>query len=354
MTTVAANDLVGWASSVFQSLGFSATDATAIGRNLAYAELRGLPGHGFVRTEVYVQRTRAGGIRPAAQIEIEGDAGALVTLNANGAAGQVSGVRAATIAIERAKKYGVGLVFVRRANHFGATAFYSELIADAGLVGVVACNSDKAVCAPGGGRRVLGTNPLSVAAPMPSVARPVLDMATSEVSLGKLIIAAAADQAIPSTWAVDAMGVPTTDPKRGMEGALLPAGGPKGFGLAFAIDMLLAAGGAQTSPFVDPLYGDPSAVQDLGQLFLAISPDLAESSPEAGSFEDRIGDLIDAVHKSGPSPAGREALFPGEPELRSQILAEGRVPYPASLAAALKDIAVAHRIPLPAATTWDC
>src|SRR5690606_19652245 len=105
---------------------------------------------------------RAGGINSAGKASITEDLGALAIVDAEHVAGASSGIFAADLAIARASEHGVGCVIVRNSNHFGVAAFYGNRIADAGLLGIVACNTDKVMCAPSGGHAVLGTNPLSV------------------------------------------------------------------------------------------------------------------------------------------------------------------------------------------------
>ena len=330
-----------WGATVFATAGLHPDHAQIVAENLAYAESRGVSGHGFVRTQIYLDRIRAGGIRIDPTMTVVHDHGAMRVLDAGGAAGQASALLAVETAIGLATAFGIGCVIVRGANHFGAAAHFSEMIADAGMLGIVACNTDKAMCAPFGGARVLGTNPISIAVPVDGASRPVLDMATSEVSLGKLVVAAQKGDRIPLGWAVDAAGTPTESANEGLEGALLPSGGPKGFGLAFMVDMLAAIGGAETSPRIAPLYGDPAQVQNLGQLFIAIRTD-SDGGPD---FTSRVNLLVDDVHASGPGPAGHEALFPGEPELRRRIAGEGwfdmSEPVAVTLAALGRDTGVA-------------
>lgn len=327
-TMVEASALEDWATEVLQLAGLSAEDGRTIARNLSAAEIRGLPGHGFLRLPIYLDRLKAGGIVAGAEFEIMRDSGALVLADGHGAPGQVTAHRAAALAVDRGRTHGVGLVIVRGANHFGAAAPFADLIADAGMVGVVACNTDPAMCGPGGGRRVLGTNPIAIAAPTAPARRPVLDMATSHVSLGKLL---AGGEEIPTGWAVDAEGRPTASAADGIAGALLPAGGAKGFGLAFMIDVLLAAGGAAVSPRVSPLYGDPSTVQDIGVMMLALRADVE-------GFAESISGLVDAVHASGIDLGGSPVLFPGEPELERVRSAAGRIGVPRTLRRTIADL----------------
>ncbi|HEX4400024.1 MAG TPA: Ldh family oxidoreductase [Galbitalea sp.] len=315
---IETDDLRRWACDVFVAVGLSLRDAETTVDNLIFAERRGVRTHGFMRLPIYVERILGGGIDPHAETRIERDLGALAILDAGNGIGAVSGRDATQLAIERASRYGIGCAIVSRANHFGAAAYYANLMADAGLFGIAVCNTDKAMGPPFGGRPVLGTNPVAMAVPLPAPERPQLDMATSEASFGKVLLAVQDKREIPLGWAVDSRGRPTTSATDAVEGALLPTGGPKGFGLAFMIDALVALSGASVSPEAMPMYGDRSQPQKLGLAFIAIRADAAVSPDD---YAAAIRGLVSAVHASGPGPTGVDALAPGEPELAKQASA---------------------------------
>jgi LDH2 family malate/lactate/ureidoglycolate dehydrogenase len=315
-----------------------------VASSLALAERRGVTSHGFMRLKTYVDRVRAGGINRGAKVRVEADLGALVVLDANDGPGASTGVYATDVVIERARAHGVACVVARNASHFGAAGFFTNRIADAGLVGLAVCNTESVMCAPGGGRPVLGTNPLAVAVPLPGGARPQLDMATTTASQGKLLAAARQGEQIPLGWAVDAAGRPTTSPVAGLAGALMPGGGPKGFGLAFAIDALLAVGGANVSPAASPLDGDPAVPQGVGHLFLAFRADAAGS---LDAYRERISGLVDAIHASGIDGGGPSPVAPGEPELAYECRSGGALALPDALVAELRSIGTQTEVPFP-------
>jgi len=341
---IALDELRRWTADVFTSIGVPADTTEAVVDNLAFAEARGVRSHGFIRVPIYVERIIGGGIDAQARPSISRDEGALVILDAAHGPGAATGVVATNLVIERAKSYGIGCALVRDANHFGAAAYYTESMADAGCFGIAACNTDKAMCAPFGGSPVLGTNPLSIAVPVPAARRPQLDMATSEVSLGKVLLAAQAHRDIPLGWAVDTAGAPTTSAHAALAGALLPSGGPKGFGLAFMIDALVALAGATTSPRAGEMYGERSQSQELGLAFIAIRGD---AGVEPSTYERAIDDLVNDVHASGPGPTGVPALVPGEPELAQAGAFDGTVSVDGELRDELSRIGVTTGVPLP-------
>jgi LDH2 family malate/lactate/ureidoglycolate dehydrogenase len=323
-----------FATEVLSRAGLDEADARVVAASLIFAELRGVKTHGLLRLGIYVERILAGGINGKAKADIVADLGALVIIDADAAAGAVSGTYACDIAVERAREHGVGCVIIRNGNHFGASAFFTNRIADAGLLGLAACNTESVMSAPGGGRPVLGTNPLAVAVPLPYASRPQLDMATTTVSQGALLVAKANNESIPLGWAVDVNGQPTTSPFEGLAGALTPAGGPKGFGLAFVVDTLVALAGANVSPSVTALDADPKIQQQLGQFFMAIRADAADS---LDGYQERIGALVDAIHNSGID--GSQPMAPGEPETKREHQSNGKFALSPSTIEALSTIA---------------
>jgi LDH2 family malate/lactate/ureidoglycolate dehydrogenase len=340
----ALEDLEAWARAVLVRAGLEDHDAGVVAASLAFAERRGVASHGLLRLGTYVRRIQAGGINRTAKVRVDADLGALVVLDADDGPGACTGMYATDLAIDRAGRHGIACIIARNAGHFGAAGLFTNRMADAGLVGLAMCNTESVMCAPAGGRPVLGTNPLAVAVPLPADARPQLDMATTTASQGKLLAAAQQGNEIPLGWAVDAMGRPTTSPAEGLAGALLPGGGPKGFGLAFAIDALLAVGGANVSPGVAALSGDPATPQRVGHLFLALRADAAGSLDD---YRERIAALVDAVHASGLDPGAPPPMVPGEPELAHERRVSGRIELSEPLRATLEGIGAETGVPLP-------
>src|SRR5690606_8334154 len=160
----------------------------------------------------------------------------------------------------------------------------------------------------------------------------VLDMATSEAAMGKIRMAARSGAAIPPTWAVRADGSATTDPEEAIAGMLLPAAGPKGFGLAFMIDLMcgLLSGGASAGQ-VQPLYGDPARPYDCSHLFIAI--DLGHFG-DAETLAARAAEAAQAVRDGRRAPGVDRLFTPGEPEWDRRRRAAGTV----SLSPAVADM----------------
>jgi len=317
--------LRNWSKELLTAAGLEVDAARDTVANLEYAERRGHTSHGYLRLPTYVNRVRAGGINRTPSIVAISDSAVLAVVDADAAIGAHSAIWCTDLAVAKATDVGAGIVIARNASHFGAAGMYTDRMAAAGFAGIAACNTDAVMSAPFGGRAVLGTNPISIAVPGAGGVRPNLDMASSAVAHGKVVAARNAGNSVPNGWVVDADGHGTTDPAAGLAGALLPSAGPKGFGLAFMIDCLVAIGGARTSNEVGALYGNPAVRQELGHIFIAIAVDHVQTPSQ---YSDRVAALTAAVHASETSGSTQPPLVPGEPSRERFIAAAAWTPVP--------------------------
>lgn len=298
--------------SVFGALGFEPADAAQIASALVEADLRGVSSHGVMLVPMYVDRLNAGGVTRERRLDVLHDAGAAMVVDARGGMGQLSSPQAMGLAIERAGQFGIGLVSVRNAHHFGAASRWAMQASQAGCLGIAMSNTTPLMPAPGGAERIVGNNPLAIAVPTGAGTGIVLDMALSAVALGKIRLAASAGQSIPDTWATDSSGLPTTDPESAVLGMLLPAAGHKGFGLALMIDVLTGVlSGGGWGEQVRPLYREPDRPNDCAHMFLAIDPELLGGIDE---FRSRSSALADRVRGSATAPGVDRLYLPGEIE----------------------------------------
>ena len=322
-TETAADALSALVARLFVAAGLSADAAQTVADGLVDAELEGTTSHGVMLVDMYLGRIRQGSVSTRETATVVSDRGAAVVLDAGHALGQLTADQAIEIAVERARRFGAGIVAVRHAFHFGTARRYARAAAEMGCIGIVACNTRPLMPAPGGAERIVGNNPLAIAVPSDGPIPIVLDMATSEAAMGKIRMAAKAGEAIPPGWAVGNDGAPTTDPAAAVAGMLLPAAGAKGFGLAFLIDLMcgLLSGGAIGSG-VKPLYGDFAVPYDCSHLFMAI--DVAHFGDPA---RFRIAAAAAAEQlRGGRAASGVAQLYaPGEIEWRRREHAAGRV-----------------------------
>jgi LDH2 family malate/lactate/ureidoglycolate dehydrogenase len=197
---------------------------------------------------------------------------------------------------------------------------------DAGFIGLIFTNASASMPPWGGTRAILGTGPLAVGFPGGLRGPFLLDMSPSVAARGKIRKALRRREKIPEGYAFDSEGQPTTDPEKALQGVILPAGGPKGSGLAMMIDILSGiltgaafAGGVgdQETNFDHP--------QNVGHFVMALRPNLFVPSVE---FESRMDTLVERIHLCPTTNTSTEVLIPGEPEAREHVLRQKTgIPY---------------------------
>lgn len=303
--------LTAFASAVLQAVGLSEVDAQTVAWALITANVEGIDTHGISRLALYARRVRAGLAAARPDLQWTYPAPALALLNADNALGPVAAVAAMDEAVHIAKAQGVGMVAVAHTNHAAALSAYTERAAAAGCLAFMVCNTPPGIPPWGGRVAFLGTNPLAFSAPGPTPDDPpvVVDMATSVVARGNIIMAARQGQAIPEGWAVDAEGNSTTDAKAALAGAVLPMAGAKGYALALMIEILSAiVPGSSWGPHVRSPYDDWTAPTDAGLWCLAIHLG-AIMPPEV--YEQRLGGMFTALRQT-PTMPGQQIRIPGE------------------------------------------
>ncbi|MFD1427726.1 ureidoglycolate dehydrogenase [Kroppenstedtia sanguinis] len=290
--------------------GVPENDAAKVADVLVHADLRGVNSHGSLRTEQYVTRLEAGSINPAPDIGFSATGPVTGVVDGDDGLGHVVGDFAMDRAIGMAKENGVGMVTAMNSSHCGALSYFVQKAADAGLIGIAMTHTDKIVVPFGGKESFLGTNPIAYGVPAKGEKPLILDMATSNVALGKVLQSEAEGKEIPPGWGVDDEGREVTDPSRVK--SLVPFGGPKGYGLALIVDIfsgLLA--GAAFGPHISKMYGDYDKKRKLGHYFCAINP---ANFTDPDTFLDQMDRMIRELHEVPPAEGFERVLVPGEIE----------------------------------------
>ena len=287
-----------------------ADDAALLVDSLLEAELKGVSSHGLNRLPTYVKRLKAQLVKATAEIITERDMGAIAVVDGNHSIPQVIGHRAMAMAIEKARRYGIGAVLAKNSGHFGMTSAYGLRAADQNMIAVVLSNVTPLMPPAGGSSKLLGNNPLAVVAP--TKGDPIVtDMGMSKVVLGKLLVAKSQGKKIPLDWALDKDGNPTDDPGEALQGLLLPIAGPKGYSLIVAIEILTGVLAGAYGWQVKSLY-DFSAPENISHFFLAV--DIKAFLPLEEYFS-RIEDFRLGIKNSRKAPGTEEIYLPGEIEL---------------------------------------
>ncbi|KAA9085443.1 Ldh family oxidoreductase [Microbacterium radiodurans] len=318
--TLPAEHLRGATAAIFVSAGLTREDADAVSHHLVGADEAGVPSHGILLVPMYIDRLLAGSVSAGGPSTVVSDSGAVAVIDANHVFGQLSAAAAMDLAIAKARTHGVGVVTVRHAFHFGRASVYADAAAGEGMIGVAACNTRPMMPAVGGAEPVVGNNPIAIAVPGDGAHGFTLDMALSEVALGKIRLADARGESIPDHWATDDAGRATTDPAAAISGMLLPMGGAKGFGLALVVEALtgVLSGGA-VGREVTGLYADPSVANDSAQFFLALD---VSRFVEPTQFADGLRRLVEPVLESRARPDANPIRLPGHGARRRAERAE--------------------------------
>lgn len=305
-----AERLAAAVTDIFTALGIARGDAALVAHDIVLADLEGVASHGVMLVPMYVDRILQGSVSNKRQGELVSDNRTAIVIDAGNALGQITAHQAVTLAVARAKEFGMASVAVRNAFHFGTAGRYARLMAEQDCVGIVMSNTRPLMPATGGAEAITGNNPIAIALPSAGEFPVEVDMALSATAMGKIRLAAAAGRDIPADWAMAADGKPTTDPNEAIKGMLAPAAGPKGFGLAFVIDLLCGGlSGGAIGAEVRPLYGDPAEPYRCSQLFLAI---YTGAFPAGASFAKRVSEQAQRVTDSRRAPGTSRLYAPGE------------------------------------------
>lgn len=307
---------------LFTERGVPQARAATAAAALCHGDLCGYESHGmFNLTRLYLPQLAAGRIDPGAEPQVLTDLGACAVVDSRRALGLWAAADAMDSAADRADEHGIGLVSVRGGTHFGCAGFHAVRAAERGMIGIVAsnCGEQRIARPPLGALSMLGTNPLSVAAPALEGHPFLLDMSTTVVPTGKVRVAAANAEEVPEGWLADDSGAAVTDPaafdRREAHlrwlGGEPETGAHKGFGLGLVVELLSAAlSGAGLGPAPEALAGDGGAHgrdDDIGFFVLAIAPGVLRPHGDfAGDARGLFSTLVECP------PLGDEPVrYPG-------------------------------------------
>jgi LDH2 family malate/lactate/ureidoglycolate dehydrogenase len=315
-------ELVAFVTQVFTTHGMPGDGARASAEALCYGDLTGLSSHGLANlTRLYLPLFGSGRVDPWASLTVIADRGASALIDAGRGLGLWVAGEAMEMAMERASRYGIGMIAVRRATHFGCAGQHAARAVGRGMVGIIAANCGRQRIArpPGGKVAMLGTNPVSIAAPAGEHPPFILDMSTTAVPTGRVRAAARAGLPVPEGWLADEQGNPVTDPAafdRGDAHLLwlggAGSGGYKGFGLGLMVEVLAAlVPGAGFGPAPEALVGDggPSGRDDdIGFWVAAIDPGALRPGDAVHSDAHALfGSVLDCP----PVRDGQPVRYPG-------------------------------------------
>lgn len=316
--------LKDFATSIFIKMGCPAADADVAATVLLSADLRGVDSHGVARLSGYVRLWEAKRVNATPHIRIIHQTPSTAVMDGDAGLGLVVAPAAMQLAIEKAATIGTGWVSVQNSNHYGIAAVHAMMALPHDMIGISMTNASPLVAPTFSTAKMLGTNPICVAAPAGKQPPFVLDMATTTAANGKLEVLQRKNMAAPQGWVQDADGNPTADAnilKKG--GALLPLGGDKehgshkGYGLGAMVDIFSALlSGANYAPWVPPFPAYVPMPQKqpgkgIGHFFGAMRIDAFRP---ADDFKAAMDDWINGFRNAATLPGHEKVLIPGDPE----------------------------------------
>lgn len=299
-----------YAAGVLSEKGVPEAAASLVADSLAYADGRGTKSHGLNMLPAYLERIDAGGIDINVQPRILREDICTAAVDACNGFGQTGVQFLAETLLKKVEKIPVVCGSVRRLNHCGALAYYTEQCAERGYIAFLFVNANPTVAPFGGMEAVLGTNPMSVA--IPNGESPlVLDMASSAVAKAKIYHAAKTGQRIDPAWALDSEGNPTDDPRKAIDGVLTAMAGPKGYGIALVVEALAGVlSGAGITDQVSSVHRGLDKGMNAGGFLILVDP---RAFLDGEEYDTRMEKLTRDVKNARPQP-GQQIFLPGEIE----------------------------------------
>ena len=182
---------------------------------LIEADKRGIDSHGVGRFRpIYIDRINAGFQKPVTEFEITREGLTTAVVDGHNGMGQVIAKRSMQMAIDKAKKYGMGMVVVRNSTHYGIAGYYAIMAAKENMIGITGTNARPSIAPTFGVENMLGTNPLVYGMPTDEEFPFVIDCATSITQRGKIELYAREKKSLPPGWVIDQQGNTRTDADR--------------------------------------------------------------------------------------------------------------------------------------------
>lgn len=329
---MAKNNVIDWTTlgsfmkDVFMAVGVPAKDAEVCADVLMESDRRGIESHGVNRFKpIYIDRIKLGIQNPITNFEIIRETATTAVVDGHDGMGHVIGKKSMQMAIDKAKKYGMGMVAVRNSTHYGIAGYYPIMAAKEGMIGITGTNARPSIAPTFGVENMLGTNPLTVGFPTDEEFPFVLDCATSITQRGKLEYYSKLGKSTPEGMVIGRDGKPMTDTDQILvdlttgKAALAPLGGIgeelagyKGYGYATIVEVLSAA--LQAGSYLKMLTGKKDGKNvpyQLGHFFIAID---TEAFLGLDEFKKTAGNIMRDLRNSEKAPGEERIFVAGEKE----------------------------------------
>lgn len=274
------------------AVGTSPGAARPLAVATAQTEADGVASHGLAYIPIYCEHVQCGKVDGSAVPVVDQPRPALLSVDAaTGFAHPAIDAGFAQL-VPLARAQGIAGMGVRNSYNCGVLGIHTARLAGEGLLALGFTNAPASIAPSGGARPVVGTNPVSIAAPGPDGPAILIDQSASTIAKSEVMKHAREGKLIPEGWALDPEGRPTTDPNIGLKGSMAPSGGYKGVGAAMIVELMAAAlGGGQLGIDASPFSGTAGGPPKTGQFFIAIDPGAASGEV----FAARVADLVTAI-----------------------------------------------------------
>ena len=311
---------------VMAKAGIPREDAKIIGDVLLQADKLGFDSHGVNRLKpIYLDRIKDGILNPVTNYEIVKETPTTAVIDGHNGMGHVISYNAMKMAIEKAKKFGMGMVAVRNSTHYGFAGYYPLMAVKENMIGITGTNARPSIAPTFGVENMLGTNPLTFGMPTDDPFPFLLDCATSIIQRGKVELYAREGKNLTKGWVIDENGESKTDSKEVLQdliagrAAFTPLGGVgedtggyKGYGYATVVEILSAA--LQQGSYMKMLLGFKDGKKipyPLGHFFIVID---INAFTEPDDFKKTAGNILRELRASKKMPGQDRIYTAGEKE----------------------------------------
>ena len=316
---------------VMVKAGIPEKDAKIVGDVLIQADKLGFDSHGVNRLKsIYLDRIKTGIVHPVTNFKIVKEGPTTAVIDGQNGMGHVISYNAMRMAIDKAKKYGMGMVTVRNSSHYGFAGYYPLMAVKENMIGITGTNARPSVAPTFGVENILGTNPMTFGIPSDEAFPFLLDCATSITQRGKVELYAREGKELHKGWVIDENGESKTNSSEVLEdiiagkAALTPlgglgeeSGGYKGYGYATVVEILSAA--LQQGSFMKMLNGFKDGKKipySVGHFFIVID---ISAFTEPDDFKKTTGDILRELRASKKMPGQSRIYTAGEKEYDTWI-----------------------------------
>ncbi|MCM3763871.1 Ldh family oxidoreductase [Neobacillus niacini] len=317
MGTYGESNLRIFCEDLLVSVGMNREHAIVVVDSLVKANLEGVDSHGISRLPIYVKRFNDQRINVNPAIKLTETTPSVLLVDGDNGLGHVVSYQAILKGTEMAKQSGMTAIAIKNSNHFGTAAYFCQLACEQNLACIGFTNSPPGIAPWGGKHAFFGTNPIAFGFPTGNEQPVIIDLSTSIVARGKIILAAKQGNPIPDGWAIDEAGFPTNDAKAALRGSVLPLGGAKGAALALAVEILTGIlTGAAFGPYVKNIYDEAeSGGANVGHFFLLLD---IEKFMHLSTFFESLEHLLTEMKEVPKAPGTTEIRYPGERRKRDR------------------------------------